>query len=55
MNGTLYLVATPIGNFADMTFRAIEVLKLVDVVVTKSGRKGGACFAISALRSLLKV
>ena len=41
MKGTLYLVATPIGNFADMTFRAIEVLKQADVVVYEERKEGG--------------
>ncbi len=41
MKGTLYLVATPIGNFADMTFRAVEVLKQVDVVVYEERKEGG--------------
>jgi 16S rRNA (cytidine1402-2'-O)-methyltransferase len=41
MTGTLYLVATPIGNFADMTFRAIEVLKHVDIVVYEERKEGG--------------
>lgn len=41
MKGTLYLVATPIGNFADMTFRAIEVLKQVDLVVYEERKEGG--------------
>ncbi len=41
MKGTLYLVATPIGNFADMTFRAVEVLKSVDIVVYEERKEGG--------------
>lgn len=41
MTGTLYLVATPIGNLADMTFRAIDVLKAVDVVVYEERKEGG--------------
>jgi 16S rRNA (cytidine1402-2'-O)-methyltransferase len=40
MSGTLYLVATPIGNYDDITFRALRILKEADVVVYEERKEG---------------
>jgi 16S rRNA (cytidine1402-2'-O)-methyltransferase len=51
--GTLYLVATPIGNLEDMTFRAVRILREVALVAAEDTRHSRKLFQHYAIQTPL--
>lgn len=52
--GQLFIVATPIGNLADMSPRAVEVLQRADLVLAEDTRHSGSLFKHFNIRSPLR-
>jgi len=51
--GTLYVVATPIGNLRDLTFRALGVLQACDLVLAEDTRRTGLLLHLFGIRKPL--
>jgi 16S rRNA (cytidine1402-2'-O)-methyltransferase len=52
--GKLFLVPTPIGNLGDITFRALEVLKEVDLILAEDTRTSGKLLQHYSIETLMQ-
>ncbi len=54
MSGKLYIIPTPIGNLSDMTFRAVEILKKVELIGAEDTRKSSILMKHYQIKTVLK-
>jgi len=52
--GKLYVLATPIGNYADISSRAIDVLKMVNLIVVEDTRHSGKLLKYLAINNKMQ-
>ena len=53
INPGLYLVSTPIGNMADLTFRAVDVLIKSDIILCEDTRRSGKLLSYFQIKNKL--
>lgn len=54
MPGTLYIVSTPIGNYADITLRALRILREADYVICEEFKEAAKLLKFFGLKKELK-